>query len=253
MTHSATKTTLATIPGRAHLYSANSYTTGELLFMPANSPATTGEALPGEPIRGGVPIIAPWFGDLTGNTPKHGWARRVEWEEQITAQSIDFRTSHDNWDIRLSAAGTADGFAMYMKVRNSSDFRRKLQLAFHPYFLVDDLTGVRVEGLPARAGDSSPITFDGSEYDVRHRIDPDTPTTVSIVSSQRTITVTGTNSDHIVVWNPGRDHGLADLGAEEWENFVCVEPALLGGDETGYDTLPWEWVTFGMTVHYHLN
>ena len=198
----------------------------------------------GEPIRGGVPIIAPHFGDLLGSDPKHGWARRVEWEEQTTAQSIDFRTSHDKWDIRLSAAPTADGFAMAMKVRNSCDFRRKLQLAFHPYFRVEDVTAITVTGAAA-----SDITFDGAAYDVRHPIDPDTPTTVSILSPTRTITVTGTNSDHIVVWNPGERHGLADLGGDEWRNFVCVEPALLGVDETGHDTLPWEWITVGMTVH----
>src|SRR6266545_378867 len=34
---------------------------------------------PGQPIRGGIPIILPWFGAREG-MPMHGFARTSEWE-----------------------------------------------------------------------------------------------------------------------------------------------------------------------------
>ena len=45
-----------------------------LLFMSAKS-----HFAPGKPIRGGVPICFPWFGDRDGE-PSHGFARIAEWQ-----------------------------------------------------------------------------------------------------------------------------------------------------------------------------
>lgn len=30
-----------------------------------------------------------------------------------------------------------------------------------------------------------------------------------------------------VVWNPGAEHGLADLPGESWREFVCIEAAQI--------------------------
>ena len=48
---------------------------GELLWL---SPVAKLDG-PGA-IRGGVPIIGPWFAALTGQEPKHGWARVSQWQ-----------------------------------------------------------------------------------------------------------------------------------------------------------------------------
>jgi glucose-6-phosphate 1-epimerase len=55
--------------------------TGEppLLFMSAAS-----QFAEGAPIRGGVPLIFPWFGPREGS-PAHGYARTRTWELQETA------------------------------------------------------------------------------------------------------------------------------------------------------------------------
>src|SRR6478736_8745915 len=47
---------------------------------------------PGAPIRGGIPIIFPWFGKPEGRTSQHGFARLRPWElvevKKQTAGSI---------------------------------------------------------------------------------------------------------------------------------------------------------------------
>ena len=52
-----------------------------LLFMSAKS-----KFGPGLPIRGGVPVCFPWFGNRDGE-PSHGFARLTEWE--LVKTSVD--------------------------------------------------------------------------------------------------------------------------------------------------------------------
>ena len=53
----------------------------------------------GKPIRGGVPVVLPWFalgfehGEIAGKKPKHGFARTTVWhvDEDATARPAAFR------------------------------------------------------------------------------------------------------------------------------------------------------------------
>ncbi|APA73791.1 Aldose 1-epimerase [Corynebacterium pseudotuberculosis] len=120
---------------RGHLISASTSACGEILFMSSIPDMALGGS-----IRGGVPIIAPWFGKLMGHKElQHGWARRQKWEVLETSGGLDARMSHDDWDLRLAVQSTPRGFAMMLKCRNASSVCRKLQLAFHPYFYVSDV------------------------------------------------------------------------------------------------------------------
>lgn len=49
------------------------------------------EFVPGKPIRGGIPIVFPWFGDRHDGKqgPQHGFARISEWELAFAALSND--------------------------------------------------------------------------------------------------------------------------------------------------------------------
>src|SRR5476651_1272469 len=54
-----------------------------LLFLSAKS-----YFAPGKPIRGGVPVILPWFGNRDGE-PSHGFTRITEWQLVKTFASSD--------------------------------------------------------------------------------------------------------------------------------------------------------------------
>lgn len=62
-------TTLNMPEDRGHLISATTSDCGEILFMSSIPDMALGGS-----IRGGVPIIAPWFGKLIGHDElQHGW------------------------------------------------------------------------------------------------------------------------------------------------------------------------------------
>ena len=56
---------------------------------------------PGQPIRGGVPICFPWFGNRDGE-PSHGFARITEWQLVKTSAAPDGAVT-----LRFRAAGNS--------------------------------------------------------------------------------------------------------------------------------------------------
>jgi len=84
------KINITTKASTAEIYLNGAHVTGfqkngepPLLFMSAKS-----WFAPGKPIRGGVPICFPWFGNRDGE-PSHGFARIVEWQLVKTAAAPD--------------------------------------------------------------------------------------------------------------------------------------------------------------------
>jgi glucose-6-phosphate 1-epimerase len=60
-------------------------------FAPAIFLSQRAEFAPGKPIRGGVPIVFPWFADRHDGRPgpQHGFARISEWELAFAAMAAD--------------------------------------------------------------------------------------------------------------------------------------------------------------------
>src|SRR5690242_21781511 len=81
----------------------------EVLFM-----GKTATFAPGDPIRGGIPVVWPQFANL-GGLPQHGFARKSEWELIDTAEgesdeqsSVRLRLTDDHrtrelWPYHFSA------------------------------------------------------------------------------------------------------------------------------------------------------
>src|SRR5271170_4017899 len=79
-----TRTSAAEIyPHGAHVTHFQKNGEPPLLFMSAKSCFA-----PVKPIRGGVPVILPWFGNRDGE-PSHGFARITEWQLVKTSAAAD--------------------------------------------------------------------------------------------------------------------------------------------------------------------
>lgn len=195
----------------------------------------------GTPIRGGVPVCAPWFGPGRhgDKQPPHGWFRTSDWE-LVGAEVADGEAR-----LEFTLAGP-DGVSARYAVTLGRSLRLELTVtagesaldleeATHAYFAVSDIHGVRVDGLdgasyvdkaPGGAAEnvqSGPVTFTG-ETD---RVYAHTGSATVIDPNGRHITLAKKGSNNTVVWNPWIDKSAAmpDFGDDEWPQMMCLEAA----------------------------
>lgn len=219
----------------------------EVLFLSERS-----RYAPGEPIRGGIPICGPWFGQGRGGdrTPAHGFFRRATWEfveafDTGEAIAVDLVLPPD---ALAGVPGAQDwpadvqvGYRVTVGRELGTDLRvtagaqpLEFEEALHTYFRIGDIRRVQVDGLAGAsyldkvagrtAVQDGPVRFDGEADRVYTSTEP-----VDIVDRVlgRRITVTKAGSANTVVWNPAAEKAAAtpDLGDDEWVSMVCVEAA----------------------------
>ena len=203
---------------------------------------------PGKPIRGGVPICFPWFGNREGE-PSHGFARITTWQLVKTAVTPDGAvvihftlppvpgreawrslsaefvvTVADTLTLELTAANAADGATL------------EIENCLHHYFNVGDIAAVSIAGLQdaayldnaaggngARKVQTEPLLRIPRET---NRLYLDTTGAVEIRDERlgRIIRVEKQHSQSTVVWNPWTTQKLPDdFDPVEHAQMVCVE------------------------------
>jgi glucose-6-phosphate 1-epimerase len=201
----------------------------------------------GKPIRGGVPIILPWFGPREGQ-PAHGFVRSEPWQlvEASLAETegarLRFRLptlpAMADWPRFVAKFEVFVGHTLDVEltVTNVDDTRPlPLETCLHTYFAVGDiaqtevrgLRGVKyldnLEGLREKVETQDAIRFDG-EVD---RVYVNTTETTEIVDRawNRIIEVAKSDSLSTVVWNPwiAKAQRMPDYGDDEYLRMVCVE------------------------------
>ena len=205
----------------------------------------------GKPIRGGVPIIFPWFGARSdGRTgPAHGFARLMQWEltgaEEIADGDIDLNlrlvsneTTRQEWDGDFELNYTVRVGAMLslkLDVRNASEREMRVEEALHTYLAVSDVKKVSVEGLAGvtyadRVG--APRTETEGAAPIRvtaetDRIYMNTQSTCVVDDPgwKRRLIVEKAGSNATVVWNPWitKAKAMPDFGDDEWPGMLCIE------------------------------
>jgi len=200
----------------------------------------------GHPIRGGVPIIFPWFGACEGKTGMHGFARNQTWELKEISQNdsgviVQFSLP-DSAESAQYPKFSAEYFvtvgemlSLELRVTNQSQENFSFENCLHTYFAVGEIGAVSVVGLKgaeyldktenfARKKETAEqITF-SSETD---RAYLNTTGTIEIHDAKlkRKIIVEKENSASTVVWNPwiAKSKAMADFGDDEYLRMVCVE------------------------------
>lgn len=201
----------------------------------------------GQPIRGGIPVIFPWFGPREGQ-PSHGFVRQHNWElfEIATltngAVRLLFRfPDHPESALvgRFKAAYSVvvgETLTCELAVTNRSpDQKLEFENCLHTYFQVGDIKRVKILGLQnttyidkvrqfARDTESRKEITISEEVD---RVYLDTTNTVEIVdeSLRRKVRVEKSGGASTVIWNPWskKAQEMPDFGNEEYEHMVCVE------------------------------
>jgi glucose-6-phosphate 1-epimerase len=223
-----------------------------VLFLSERSLFTLGKA-----IRGGIPLIWPWFGARTATPesprtdgPSHGFARTSDWQLAFAALSGDdliltltlspTETSRalgfDNFQLAYQLTLGAE-LKLQLTVANLADTPLHFEEAFHSYLSVGDALQISLIGLSdthyldktedfARKRQSSvPLTIT-CETD---RVYFDTLVPVVLVDPvfHRRITIDKSNSRNTVVWNPWSTLSakLPDMTPTNWQAMTCIETA----------------------------
>jgi D-hexose-6-phosphate mutarotase len=199
-----------------------------------------------EPIRGGVPVIFPWFGPREG-MPQHGFVRLKNWELKEVAPAADGSVSvkfslPEYPEASAFPPFTVDyivtvneSLSLELLVTNKSQEAFTFENCLHTYFEVGDISSVSVTGLKGikyldkvanfaekkETGDSIKVS---SEVD---RIYQSTTEPVEILDQNlgRKVKVEKHGSVSTVVWNPwiAKAQQMPDFGNDEYQRMLCVE------------------------------
>jgi glucose-6-phosphate 1-epimerase len=223
-----------------------------VLFLSARS-----ELAPGKAIRGGVPVIFPWFGPRHDGKagPQHGFARTAVWDLAFAAVAGD--DVHLTFTLAPTQVSRELGFGdlrlayrmaigrrltLELTVANDSAAAVQIEEALHTYFAVGDVRSATVEGLggteyidkrdemrrkPEPAG---AMTLTGTTD--RVYLNTTATCTIGDGAGGRKIVVEKSGSRSTVVWNPWAELAatMADMEPDGWRTMLCVETANVGED-----------------------
>ena len=231
-------------PHGAHVSQFQPRGSDPILWMSNESYYAAGKA-----IRGGVPLVFPWFGPhpAQADAPAHGLVRTIEWE--VADVSL-----HDDGDVSASFLTTVESFRVVyrvtvgpalrleMTVTNDSAESVVFEQAFHTYLTVGDVRRISVHGLDGvtyidkldessrKIQPDSPVTFEAETDSVY--LDTEAAVRIQDPTLNRTIAVSKQGSRSTVVWNPwiAKAKRMPDFGDDEWPGMVCIESGNIADD-----------------------
>ena len=213
---------------------------------------------PGKPIRGGVPIIFPWFGPRSGDRPgpAHGFARTALWSVEsarllnsgaveiafgLAADPASRALGFDAFAVRFTATIGSE-LSMSLDVSNRSQAPLVFEEALHSYFAVSSIRDIAVHGLEG-------TTYIDKTDAFSRNVQPDAPiligketdqvhlnsTAACVISDppwDRRIVISKTGSNSTVVWNPwiAKAAAFQDMAPDEWQSMICLETANVAGN-----------------------
>jgi len=214
---------------------------------------------PDQSIRGGIPVIFPWFGMREG-LPQHGFARLKDWELKEFSPAPDGSVSVR---FRLPECPENSAFppftadytvtvdqALTLRLTVTNTSREEpftFENCLHTYFEVGDVTAVSITGLKgatyldkvvnfARKTETADAVRIGSEVD---RIYLDTTEPVEILDPRlkRRVRIEKQASLSTIVWNPWvtKAQQMPDFGNDEFNRMLCVESGNVASNQI---TLP---------------
>lgn len=202
---------------------------------------------PGKPVRGGIPLVFPWFGDhpTDARLPAHGFARNLDWQLQHASADASLELmAHSNdatrrlWPhefrLRLTVALRDDGLEVGFEASNTGTSPWSCEVALHSYFAVGAVQEATVHGLeglpftehaaaPAPQVDPTvPLRFEAETDRIFQGVPPRLAIHAPALGRRLELLANGNSA---IVWNPwpAKAARLPQMVPEDWQRFVCVE------------------------------
>jgi glucose-6-phosphate 1-epimerase len=221
----------------------------EVLFM-----GKTATFAPGDPIRGGIPVVWPQFANI-GPLPQHGFARKTEWELAENDGSTDDPSSvklvlkddhrtREQWPYHFRTELTVkiDDKSLDVKLAafNTGDELFSFTSALHTYIAVGDIRETAIRGFTGKwyldKTQGGNETKDEAKKlvisDETDRVYLKAPKKVEVEDrgNDRRIEIRSAGFKDAVVWNPWAEKvtGFIGLDPADYMRMVCVEAAQIG-------------------------
>jgi glucose-6-phosphate 1-epimerase len=203
---------------------------------------------PGKAIRGGIPVIFPWFGPhpTDPKAPQHGVVRAADWQldrVEREGDAVALTLSLAPEDFALSYRVTfGKELGLELAVRNTSAGAAVLEEALHTYFSVSDVESVSVSGLEQspfidKTANMQRREPSGAALSLSKETDSvylDTPDSLILRDPGfgRRILIVKQGAASTIVWNPWPEKAaaMADLGEANWRPMICVEIGNVAGN-----------------------
>jgi glucose-6-phosphate 1-epimerase len=204
----------------------------------------------GTPIRGGIPLCWPWFGpyqapsgEKAGN---HGFARQRNWQlddvivakDRVTVTlSLSGENEHPLWPHQYQLKQQlifSDQFEQKLFISNLSSKAFEYSAALHSYFAVSTPENITVAPLAEFPFDDKVTgkeqqlaALENCLGEVDRIYYTNQQCLIEDKQWQRTLTVSSTNCQQWVLWNPGVEvaQRMKDLHVGAEKEFVCLEAA----------------------------
>jgi len=218
---------------------------GPVIFRPAKRDYNRGESF-----HGGIPVCWPQFGNrFTKDLPQHGFARMMVFEvrgsqysEDMTEVTLGLKSDgetkklwpHD-FDLELTVSVSMK-LNLKLVTRNTGAEPFDFSCGFHPYFQLRERDAVTVKGLAGLSYFNGLTGEPDERQDGDLRMDAETDHIFTLADEpkhefavldpglRRALAIVSSGNSRTVVWNPGPNGRLPDLGPDDWRRFVCVEP-----------------------------
>lgn len=206
----------------------------------------------GKGIRGGVPVIFPWFAKGWPGRDRevaHGYARVTAWQRgEVIEQADHLRVSYHLAGRQgfpaadLTASFGPERLEVALTITNDTGAAVTVEAALHTYLAVGDIRQASLDGFdgtsyvdtvagrdPGPHVQHGPITFSAETDRICQH---DGTAILHDPTWERTITVAKSGSANTVVWNPWTERAaaMADFGDDEWQRMLCIEAANVRDD-----------------------
>jgi glucose-6-phosphate 1-epimerase len=217
----------------------------------------------GLPLRGGIPICWPWFGNLYWNlekirkqydtdgletAPAHGFIRNRQWKvNDILIPADDLTVIEFQYDIAEAEEvlwpfatrliytveiGKQLKASLYVKNLDARPF--VFSSALHSYFTVDNISNTRVVGFQKSqyidALNEWKIETQDGDIEFKSEVDriyQSAPSPIVLKDEKRELRIVTQGSNSTVVWNPWIEKAkqLSQFNDEDYKTMVCIETA----------------------------
>ncbi|KAF8314769.1 glucose-6-phosphate 1-epimerase [Clavulina sp. PMI_390] len=212
-----------------------------------------------KPVRGGIPIVFPFFGGATLEEHKpfasHGFARSEKWSylgtafETVDSISLKFellptpdvkskwpQPFHLEYFVTISNHELGTKFQVTNPADSPSPLKHQALLHNYLAAAANSVTITPLKGLTYKDKilNSAEAKEERDEVDVRlvtDRVYASAPGTYDIKWTGGGMNIKTTGFPDVVIWNPQEEVGskIGDMEDKGWERYVCVEPGLVSG------------------------